>query len=86
MDKKLGQQPAYPMAFEEKHQDMGDGTIEIINSGFNGMSKRFYAACAAMQGLLASGTYAEKIAYNPIIGKLSFEIAEELLKQEQNDK
>ncbi len=45
-----------------------------------GMSKRFYAACAAMQGLLANpgrGYTVEQLA------QVSFESADELLKQEE---
>lgn len=43
-----------------------------------GMSKRFYAACAAMQGLLAhhGGSLSSDGA------RLAFEYADELLKQE----
>jgi len=48
----------------------------------NGMSKRFYAACAAMQGLLASGKYSEGFGHNPILITKSFELADELLNKE----
>ena len=79
---KLGQEQAFPS--EETYQSGFDsfGNKEFITNRYDGMSKRFYAACMAMQGLLASGNFAEGIAYNPIISKLSFEIADELLKQE----
>ena len=50
-----------------------------------GMSKRFYAACAAMQGLCAvddKGTFAiMKEVYEKLI-KHSYALADELLKQE----
>lgn len=46
-----------------------------------GMSKRFYAACAAMQGLLANPSLHTLYTHNEIIS-FSFEIADELLKQE----
>ena len=72
---KLGQEPAYPVSNLEMRGLVGNVDVD-------GMTKRFYAACMAMQGLLASGNFAEGIAYNPIISKLSFEIADELLKQE----
>jgi len=65
---KLGQDHAFAAMTENEYQ--------------RGLSKRLYIAIMAMQGLLASGIYAEKIAFNPILGKLSFEIADELLKQE----
>ena len=68
--KKLGQEPAFP-------KDSFTNQYQI------GMSKRFYAACAAMQGMLSSGKFAEGVAHNPAITELSYEIADELLKQEQ---
>jgi hypothetical protein len=53
-----------------------------------GISKRFYAACFAMQGLLASGAINLKsfikLDYNIII-KDSYKLADELLKQENED-
>ena len=42
---KLGQEPAYP----EFVKDSGGETLFI-----SGMSKRFYAACAAMQAVLSN--------------------------------
>lgn len=67
---KLGQEPAF-----------ANGSKNIINEDIpNGMSKRFYAACAAMQGILAGGcnyTYNfQKLLEN------SYKLADELLKQE----
>lgn len=74
-DKKLGQEPAFP--------------TDPMNSAFpewNGMSKRFYAACAAMQGMLANPAINASDHYNneTIIG-ISYAIADELLKQENNE-
>ena len=43
---KLGQEPAFPETYENTY-----GTIQYLP----GMSKRFYAACAAMHGMLAAG-------------------------------
>ena len=44
---KLGQEPAFPI----KHKELTPfGELESFKLG---MSKRFYAACAAMQGLLS---------------------------------
>jgi len=69
---KLGQEPAFPV--ESK---------EYGNVGINeiGMSKRFYAACAAMQGLLANTNLT---AYNDPewIIKWAYSYADELLKRE----
>lgn len=50
---------------------------------FAGMSKRFYAACAAMQGILSSyaGFPIEKFPYS-WIAESSYAMADELLKQE----
>ena len=45
-----------------------------------GMTKRFYAACAAMQGLLASNRY--RVLKEESLIKESYEYADELLKQE----
>ena len=59
------------------------------NPGCRGMSKRFYAACAAMQGILANysnermvnGGYIPITEYKEIIEQ-SYGIADELLTQE----
>jgi hypothetical protein len=52
-----------------------------------GMSKRFYAACAAMQGILSgmtSTTNPEELNYYGIVNE-SYELADELLKQENEN-
>ena len=72
METKLGQEPAFPV--ENKH---------VFNPKYNGMSKRFYAACAAMQGLLSIPSpiaMDENTIHNEI--KLCYAYADELLKQE----
>jgi hypothetical protein len=73
MEEKLGQEPAFP--FESK---------EYGNVGINetGMSKRFYAACAAMQGLLSNQSYFVSSAIRVV--EDSYKIADELLKQENS--
>ena len=54
-----------------------------LTVGYNGMSKRFYAACAAMQGLLAGGDLNDlQYSFEQVIPKLSFMYADEILKQE----
>ena len=93
-NKNLGQEPAFPYL---------DNKCVIGNtpSGDFGMSKRFYAACAAMQGILSSnkeGLYCDKQDAVPSIGlkerytlntkhlvKLSYQIADEILKQEESE-
>lgn len=81
MKDKLGQEPAFSHACanEQSH------SIEY------GMSKRFYAACAAMQGILASpkvfylssDVTTEANLTNKV--KLSYMMADELLKQESDE-
>ena len=68
MSEQLGKEPAFPS------EHLRDKSILT-----DGMSKRFYAACAAMQGLLANSSFDENI--DEIIS-LSFTCADELLKQE----
>ena len=70
---KLGQEPAFATSCEN---------LQSQETWQSGMSKRFYAACAAMQGLISTGKYTENGAYNPVIGKISFKLADELLRQE----
>ena len=55
----------------------------FANNNTNGMSKRFYAACAAMQGLLANSNVKDlQYSFEDIIPKLAFMYADELLRQE----
>lgn len=86
MDKeKLGQEPAFPMEFEQR------------NDFQFGMSKRFYAACAAMTGILSSMPHSKEntiewlesilkvygnIKVGEAVAKEAFMYADELLKQE----
>lgn len=90
MSEKLGQEPAFPITEEqmdriEKYPHMSE---------MAGMSKRFYAACAAMQGLLANELYMKaatkysietELHLIPEIIKNAYSCAEELLKQENNE-
>ena len=46
-----------------------------------GMSKRCYIACAAMQGLLATGQYEKH--HERVVVKKSFILADEFLEQEK---
>lgn len=77
MDKKLGQEPAFPPSRE----------VQELNpdcEGYNiGMSKRFYAACTAMQGILSASSIMKiKSPHIKLLTEMSYEIADELLKQE----
>jgi hypothetical protein len=67
-EEKLGSEPAFP----NEHYDQ---TIK-------GISKRFYTACIAMQGILASTAGTDDFPVKEIVARISFEFADELLKQE----
>ena len=74
MENKLGQEPIFPVN-DDNYGNVGMHSI--------GISKRFYAACCAMQGILANPHFRETAGNNPIvISELSFEMADEILKQE----
>ena len=77
MKEKLGQEPAFPV------------TENVIAMANLGMSKRFYAACAAMQGLLSNELYLKDAALatkgKNIVREIvsnAYAFADELLKQE----
>lgn len=75
-EKKLGMEPVHPTP----HYNEESGHM---NGFSNGMSKRFYAACAAMQGILANA-HPEIITLNPVqVTDMAYEFADELLKQEE---
>jgi hypothetical protein len=65
MENKLGNESAYPLQYGAYGHHLG-------------ISKRFYAACAAMQGLLASDN---ELSGSGLIN-VAYEYADELLKQE----
>ena len=69
---KLGQKPAFAC--------ITSGSESYLQEG---MSKRFYAACAAMQGILSSSDLNNlQYSFEKVIPKLAFMYADELLKQE----
>jgi len=83
-NEKLGQEPAFPPSRE---------TQELAPSceGYHvGMSKRFYAACAAMQGILTNQNLSQNLTKgitnnkdaNAAIINHAYAVADELLKQE----
>ena len=73
---KLGQEPAFPVV--EPNSNMAAWVAGIDPTG---MSKRFYAACAAMQGIVSMHKNTGDID-NGWICKAAFNMADELLKQE----
>lgn len=75
MESKLGQDAAFATSTES-----ADGMYSVHQEG---MSKRFYAACSAMQGYLSNNDYVAKYTYARIVED-SYLIADELLKQENN--
>lgn len=77
---KLGQEPAFPLP-----ADVGVNYYfnKVIPDPANGMSKRFYAACVAMQGILANSQFRTDWGSSPeVIIEYSYELADELLRQE----
>jgi len=84
---KLGQEPAFPPTREMQE-------LTPTCEGYHvGMNRRFYAACAAMQGLLAndqiiialSKIYPENSQFAELrqhTVSMAYEYADELLKQE----
>ena len=81
-NQKLGQEPAFSCTYEMKIS--GQNRLYY----HDGMSKRFYAACAAMQGILANqnGEYGimgeTNQTYTEHLISQSYQFADELLKQE----
>lgn len=77
---KLGQEPAFPLT----HDNMVMATVRMgVNPG--GMTIRFYAACAAMQGFLSCPGSDIGTATPKEIVELSYKYADELLKQESDE-
>jgi len=87
MSEKLGQEPAFPQTGLPEREEvmLTDGLLKF------GMSKRFYAACAVMTGLLstiefqkANAIMARKndIQSDRLLIRTAYELADELLKQE----
>ena len=68
-DKKLGQEGAFACVDSQK---------QYLQEG---ISKRLYIACAAMQGILSSGRVSTD-SDSIWITKRSYQIADELLRQE----
>jgi len=79
-EKKLGQEPAFPVIHETFETSEGLETIPT----HPGMSKRFYAACAAMQGILANRALIDNNGDSEIewVVFTAYKAADEMLKQE----
>ena len=79
---KLGQEPAFGFGFKEEIPTPWSSlhSTQIVLKRHEGMSKRFYAACAAMQGMLANQSVNQ--IPDEIVIKTAYKIADELLKQE----
>lgn len=75
-DEKLGQEPAFPL--DKESSDMITGGYGM-DERYLGVSKRFYAACAAIQGILSRPNSG---GMKTIVSD-SYAFADELLKQEQ---
>ena len=88
---KLGQEPAFGFGFKEEIPTPWSSlhSTQIVLKRHEGMSKRFYAACAAMQGMLAHSTRYhcrkedEALTWKQGMIKEAYELADELLKQEK---
>lgn len=70
---KLGNEPAFATSA------LLSGSEDIYQAG---ISKRFYAACFAMQGILASPNADVQLLYDNQKAEYAFVMADELLKQE----
>ena len=68
--KNKGLEPAFPVDYRIRESDR------------KGMNKRFYAACAAMQGLLANPNWSKDQIQTEAVVKVSLGMADELIKQE----
>ena len=83
----LKNESAFPYEEVKERKDSNGGITKWRT--YKGMSKRFYAACAAMQGILASPGNEPKSEetlseYYRKLVKASYMLADELLKQEQD--
>lgn len=101
MNEKLGQEPAFPMKLNQVigqtsynfTDENGNEQIGHYNNYadivYQGMSKRFYAACAAMQGILSGMDCQSMVGYRSTdtsgVVELSYLMADELLKQEDKE-
>lgn len=71
-NEKLGQEPAFP----------NDNTVYCQPPYCYGMSKRFYAACMIMSGLVSNASFLENPTSKYDTVKEVYSMVDELLKQE----
>lgn len=82
---KLGQEPAFPTEIAIK-----EGKIQECfqtgnyNAHYSGINKRFYAACAAMQGMIIGMPSENAAIWKKSIIERAYKLADELLEQENN--
>jgi hypothetical protein len=93
MKAKLGQESAFP-SLEFNEPGYGNcitlefGDVKHFIPFEKGMSKRFYAACAAMQGLMANPKMFDNMldfkstSVKELIIERCYDYADEMLKQE----
>lgn len=94
-EEKLGQEPVFPLKLNQVigqtsfnfFDENGNEQIGYYNNyadiSYQGASKRFYAACAAMQGILANSQFMTDCKCSPKeIIEYCYEVADELLRQE----
>jgi len=88
---KLGQEPMFASSFDVHTGFDSLGNKEFTRENIIGASKRFYAACAAMQGMLSNMEYQKASAIvakrnnvepDEWLVKTAYSLADELLKQE----
>lgn len=80
MKEKLGHSPAFPRPGAEYKEEY----TPRYNNPQQGMSKRYFTACMAMKGILASWPRRDMPETKGIKSavKTAYEIADEMLKQE----
>ena len=78
-NKKLGSEPAFGALAIDKTINSEIETQYYV-TGNDGMSKRFYAACAAMQGLMVSRNLELRTMTDVV--QAAYKYADELLKYE----
>ena len=83
---KLGQEAAFASSYDAFVGHDSLGNREYVRENNIGMSKRFYAACAAMQGLLANPDiirpYKDSESAHIQFADVCFQYADALLRQE----
>lgn len=94
MEEKLGRESAFPsknysISVPTDKFSYGEQEFKMKDVLQSGISKRFYAACIAMQGIISNSLIVESLSKNKNtsettleIIKMAYECSDELLKQE----